>query len=171
MIEYEDLSRIYRASPWTEWYKLRTLPESCYSIDEFKKKFSGRRPRWALSFKEQHVDDYYIDRGWYRMSMSINDNEWLSDNRFWRIERELLIQEKNMGKHVIVERALSISGTVKKVTLIHLEYGGRNLNVHEENKISKHKWTRTTREVDDERFINTTWPTFRDLPSVWSRYF
>lgn len=152
---------------WTEWLKQKS--DSDYSISEYKKKHKRKLPFWAIDFGRRGIYKTQIDKSPYKSSTSLPDNSRRKE--FWFIERELLLPDKATGRKVIVERVFNVSGLLNQVTLIHLNEVRSLLLVHEENKVSKGKWVRTTREVDDERFVNKTWPTFRDLPDKWSTYF
>lgn len=164
---YNIPQNCYKESSWTKWLDIRRKTPSEYSIMEHKGVFRGKLPVYAKSFIDQGVSLYSVDNDRYKTAKLVPNGT--RDN--WRFERELLIPEKNIGKKVIVERIYGWNGEPRKVTLIHLRKDGGMLEVHEENKVGHGVWECTTREVDDRNFIGKTWPTFRDLPNIWSKYF
>lgn len=157
----------YKESPWTKWLDIRRKTPSEYSIMEHKGAFRGKLPVYAKSFRDQGISSFSVDNDRYKVAKLVPNGT--RDN--WRFERELLIPEKNIGKKVIVERIYGWNGEPRKVTLIHLLKDDGMLEVHEENKIGKGKWERTTRLLGNNNYASKTWPTFRDLPNIWSKYF
>lgn len=162
--------RSFASSPWTDWVARKKQLASDYSIKEYRRFFNRKFPNYAISFRDRNIDDTQVDLSRYKTMKLLSEGS--KSHRFWRIERELLIPEKNVGRCVVVERVFgAYEHGLNMVTIINLTQTRGLLTVHQENNLGHGVWERNTREVGDDRFVNKTWPTFRDLPDMWSKYF
>ena len=163
-------SRSIVSNPWSDWVEIKKKMTSDYSISEYKHFFDRKLPYYAISFSDRKIDSTQVDFSRYKTKKLLPEGS--KSHKFWRIERELLIPEKNIHKYVVVERAFgAYEHGLNMVTIINLTQTRGLLTVHQENNLGHGVWERSTIEVDDERFVNKTWPTFRDLPDMWSKYF
>lgn len=114
--EIEILNR-FIDGPTHEWLKKRCGYYNYLPISEYKRKFGGKLPDWAKTFKDRGISaGMHIDAlGW--SVIKVPNEQGAKPGKFRTIERERFISTIDKKK-VLVERLIDVKGKCKRVTLI-----------------------------------------------------